>query len=178
MTTFITLPGIGSSGPAHWHTLWETAEPNMHRFQPKSWDAPQLGDWCDALDEAVAATTTSPVLVAHSLACLLVVHWSVRSARSVRGAFLVSVPDPASAKFPKIEAASFADVPNERLRFPSLIVASRDDPYGTLAYQRDSAAAWGSDFADVGACGHINGASNLGAWPEGRQLLEAFAARL
>ncbi|MCP1199041.1 alpha/beta hydrolase [Notoacmeibacter sp. MSK16QG-6] len=178
MTEFIILPGIGGSGSTHWQTFWEMKEPHMRRFSPASWDKPQLDDWCIALDEAVAAANSPPVLVAHSLACLLVAHWSVRSTRRAKGAFLVSVPDPAATEFPKAEANSFIDAPKEKLRFPSFIVASSDDPYGALAYQQDCAAAWGSDFVDIGACGHMNGESGLADWPAGRQLLETFEARL
>ncbi|MEG9472588.1 MAG: alpha/beta hydrolase [Sphingomonas sanguinis] len=29
-------------------------------------------------------------------------------------------------------------------------------------------------MVEVGALGHINGASGLGSWPEGRRLLTAF----
>jgi predicted alpha/beta hydrolase family esterase len=178
MPELIVLPGIGNSGERHWQTLWEQGEGAMRRFCPGSWDAPELDDWCDALDRAVTGASESPILVAHSLACLLVAHWSERSSLAVRGAFLVSVPDPTAAVFPRAEAASFVSVPARRLRFPSTIIASSNDPYGPLAYQRQRASEWGSDFVEVGAFGHINAASGVGAWPEGRRLLDRFAAGL
>ncbi len=113
--------------------------------------------------------------MAHSLACLLVAHWQAGSTLPVRGAFLVAVPDPLSGAFPS-EAAAFAAPPREKLRFPSLIVASSDDPYGSPSYAARCAAEWGSGLVDIGACGHINGASGLGDWPDGMALLRAFDA--
>ncbi|WP_333932793.1 MULTISPECIES: alpha/beta hydrolase [unclassified Bradyrhizobium] len=40
------------------------------------------------------------------------------------------------------------------------------------------AAQWGSELVNIDANGHINGASNLGDWPEGRRILKEFRARM
>lgn len=175
MTDIIILPGIGGSGEEHWQTHWERSNPRARRFQPTNWNQPDLSDWIAALDRAVAATEEAPLLVAHSLACLLIAHWQRASPLPVAGAFLVAVPDPKSEVFPA-EAAGFADVPQDRFRFPSLIVASSDDPYGTIGYARAQAARWGSGIVEAGALGHINGRSGLGDWPIGSVLFDAFAA--
>ncbi|THK37240.1 serine hydrolase family protein [Ensifer sp. MPMI2T] len=175
MTSIIILPGIGGSGEAHWQTLWEKEDPKMQRFRPTSWDEPDLADWISALERSVAAAPKPPILVAHSLACLLVAHWQQASTLTVAGAFLVAVPDPQAAAFPN-EAQSFANPPTEALRFPSLIVASADDPYGPLDYARGRARQWQSRLVEIGARGHINGESGLGDWPEGLILLTSFAA--
>nr|WP_202385401.1 alpha/beta hydrolase [Altericroceibacterium endophyticum] len=88
----LLLPGIGGSGPDHWQSHWERTDPDMTRFAPSDWDRPELADWCEALDRAVKSLDSSPILVAHSLACLL-----------------VAVPDPCGQAFPD-EARSFAQV--------------------------------------------------------------------
>lgn len=182
MAAIVTLPGIGGSGEAHWQSLWEASDPSMARFQPASWDQPELDDWIAALDRAVLAAAGPPLLVAHSLACLLVAHWAARREESagvaVRGAFLVAVPDPDGPAFPTAEAATFRGVPELALPFPALVVASSDDPYGSLEHARRRAAAWGAGLVEVGALGHINDASGLGGWPQGRMLLQAFRAGL
>ncbi|OCW59554.1 RBBP9/YdeN family alpha/beta hydrolase [Hoeflea olei] len=177
MTSFLTLPGIGGSGETHWQTLWEAADPGFARFRPSDWDAPDLADWLTALERHIDQSGPRPVLVAHSLACLLVVHAAERIADRIGGAFLVAVPDPGSAAFPAA-ASSFADPPRRPLPFPALIVASSDDPYAAPAYVRSCAQAWDVGLIDIGACGHINGTSGLGAWGQGRQLLAAFHAGL
>jgi predicted alpha/beta hydrolase family esterase len=177
MTIFVVLPGIGGSGPSHWQTLWQSADRSMRRFSPSSWDLPSLEDWLASLDTVVAACGSPPVLVAHSLACLLVAHWQARSGLQAKGAFLVAVPDTASASFP-VEALSFADPPAAPFRFPALMLASTDDPYAAPAFTRRCAEHWGCDLELLGALGHINGSSGLGDWPEGRARLDRFAASL
>ncbi|MGM4910269.1 RBBP9/YdeN family alpha/beta hydrolase [Rhizobium sp. 768_B6_N1_8] len=177
MTEIIHLPGIGNSGEFHWQSRWESADPSIRRFAPSNWDEPDLSDWIAALEQAVRAARTPPVLVAHSLACLLVAHWHEVSDLAIKGAMLVAVPDLASPAFPA-QAASFAEVPRKRFRFPSLIVASTDDPYGSLPYVETRAGQWGSALEVIGAAGHINGQSELGDWPEGLALLRNFASRL
>ena len=175
MTTFITVPGIGGSGEAHWQSRWEAGDPDFRRFGPASWDMPDLQDWIAALDRAVAAAPPAPVLVAHSLGCLAVAHWAGRAA--IAGAFLVAPPDPAGACFPPA-AAGFAAVPDARLPFPALVVASSDDPYAAPTYARDQARAWSAALVEAGALGHVNAASGLGDWPAGHALLDRFVAGL
>ena len=177
MASYITLPGIGGSGSTHWQTVWESAETGFSRFKPADWDSPNLEDWIQALDREIAASATAPILVAHSLACLLVAHWQARSSKPIAGAFLVAVPDPTSTAFPGA-ASGFANPPLSRFRFPSQIVASTDDPYGSPDYVRDRAEHWGSSIVELGALGHINGASGLGSWPQGRRLLSDFESNI
>ena len=175
MADIVILPGIGGTGETHWQSHWEKANSRMRRFEPMNWEQPDLDEWIAALDRAVGAATEPPLLVAHSLACLLVAHWQRVSSLSVVGAFLVAVPDPESDAFPA-EAAPFAHTPKGKFRFPSLIIASSDDPYGKLDYARTTAIQWGSGIVEAGALGHINGRSGLEDWPGGLALLTAFAA--
>ena len=175
MTDIVILPGIGGSGELHWQTRWEKTNPRCRRFQPTDWNQPDLEDWISALDRAVGAASKPPLLVAHSLACLLVAHWQQLSTAPVAGAFLVAVPNPQSEAFPA-EATSFANPPPSKFRFPSLIIASENDPYGTIEHARGKANQWGSGIVEVGELGHINEASGLQDWPQGNALLTAFAA--
>ncbi|WP_119270619.1 RBBP9/YdeN family alpha/beta hydrolase [Taklimakanibacter deserti] len=175
MTEFIVLPGIGGSGDSHWQTFWERANPAMRRFAPANWEAPDFKNWMAALELAVATARTPPLLIAHSLSCLLVAHWQKVSRLPVKGAFLAAVPDPSSPVFPT-NVDGFVTAPRERFRFPSLIVASANDPYGSLDYAKARAVQWGCQLHIAGALGHINGASNLGEWADGKALLEAFTA--
>jgi len=69
-------------------------------------------------------------------------------------------------------------VPDHALRFASLIIASTNDPYGTLEVTQRQARDWRSGLIVAGAFGHINAASGLGDWPQGRALLDAFRAGL
>ncbi|CAN7264311.1 alpha/beta fold hydrolase [Bradyrhizobium sp. LjRoot220] len=175
MVEIIIVPGIGGSGESHWQTRWEDANPQWRRLQPTDWDQPELDDWIAALDREVGAARHPPLLVAHSLGCLLVAHWQQVSTAPVAGAFLVAVPNPEAPAFPA-EAASFVRTPQTRFRFPSLIIASANDPYGTVDYARGRASQWGGSIAELGELGHINQTSKLEDWPQGKALLAAFAA--
>jgi uncharacterized protein len=175
MIDIVILPGIGGSGELHWQTLWERVDPRCRRFHPADWDKPALTDWIDALDRAIGAASRPPLLVAHSLACLLVAHWQQRSPSRIAGAFLVAVPDSQAPSFPA-EAIGFANPPSNRFRFPSLVVASANDPYGSIEHARGKAKQWGSGIVEIGAFGHLNAASGLEDWPQGKALLTAFAA--
>jgi uncharacterized protein len=177
MTTFIMLPGIGGSGGDHWQTLWERSHPSMRRFSPPDWDKPELSEWCRALQDAIDAADPPVILVAHSLACLLVAHWAMESRSIVAGAFLVSVPDPEASAFPSA-ASSFKDVPSTALPFSSIIIASTNDPYGSIDYIQKRAQEWNSELVKIGKHGHINASSNLGEWDEGYSLLRNFVCDL
>jgi predicted alpha/beta hydrolase family esterase len=62
-------------------------------------------------------------------------------------------------------------MPLSRLPFPSILVASSNDEYVTLDRAGAFAEAWGSRFVHIGAAGHINATSGLGAWSRGQALL-------
>ncbi|MFM0296191.1 MULTISPECIES: RBBP9/YdeN family alpha/beta hydrolase [Paraburkholderia] len=176
----LVLPGYQGSGAGHWQTRWEALDPSFVRVRMTDWDHPERDAWCRTLDAAVAAADAPVVFAAHSLGCLTVAFWASQYAGAaqlakVAGALLVAPPDPAEAHFPQ-DASGFAPVPLTRLPFPSIVVASRDDPYGGVPFSQTCANAWGSRWIDIGARGHINADSGLGDWDEGREWLESFGA--
>lgn len=174
---FIIVPGINGSGPDHWQSRWQAAMPAAAvRIEPASLDQPDLQDWIDALERAVAAAPRPPVLVCHSLGCLLYLHWRARSARAIRAVVLVAVPDPQGPAFPA-GAARFADLPEVNLRdVPVLAIASTDDPYDLLGRGAAWVKARGARLRDLGPRGHLNAASGLGDWPEGWALVTELLA--
>lgn len=176
--TIVIVPGIGNSGPDHWQSHWEAAIPGAIRMAPASWDAPDLRDWMAALDEAVAQAAAPPVLICHSLGCLLFAHWRAASARVVRGAWLAAVPDPGGPLFPAA-ARAFANVPGGDFGgLPVLAIASSDDGYDPSGRGIAWASARGATPLRLGPRGHLNAEAGLAQWPEGRALLTAFVAGL
>jgi uncharacterized protein len=169
--TVLILPGIGNSGPKHWQSLWEMANPSFVRVQQRDWDHPVCDEWLDVLEASVAATGADTVLVAHSLGCMLVDHWAATTRLNIRGALLVAPPDPDGPAFPT-DAVGFSALPLKPFAFPSIVVASSNDPYGSPDFARSAAAAWGSSLVDIGPAGHINSDSGLGKWPAGLFLLQ------
>lgn len=171
----LILPGIGNSDRDHWQTLWESANPGFIRVQQRDWHNPVCDEWVNGLEQAVAKIGESPVLVAHSLGCLCVAHWAARTSLNIKGALLVAPPNPKGGDFPP-EARGFYPVPLNSFGFPSIVVASSNDPYARLEFARGCASGWGSCFVNIGAAGHINSESGLGDWPEGLALYQELTA--
>jgi predicted alpha/beta hydrolase family esterase len=174
----LVLPGLGGSGPEHWQTRWQACEPGCARVEQREWDQPDLGEWLRTVDEALAAGEGPVVLVAHSLACALVAHGARRPAwSSVVAALLVAPADVDSEARTPPETRCFSPMPTGPLPFSATVVASHDDPFVAHERARELARGWGAEFVDAGTVGHINAASGLGDWAEGRRLLRALVAR-
>ncbi|MFI5010749.1 MAG: RBBP9/YdeN family alpha/beta hydrolase [Hyphomicrobiales bacterium] len=176
------IPGLGNSGPDHWQTRWEQKLSTGRRVVQEDWERPSLGPWTGRIADEVARSEKAGrpvVLIAHSLGGLAVAHAAKRlEASKVAGAYLITPPSDASvASLTEVDPA-FLPTPLERLPFPSVLVASRTDPYGTLAEAQTRAKAWGSTFVDAGNAGHINVASGHGPWPEGLMRLATFLKSL
>ena len=167
----LVLPGYADSGPEHWQSFWERDDPNCRRVVQDDWLEPKLGDWVAALDRAVAACAAPPVLVAHSLGCALAVRWAARPGARARGALLVAPADVDSPDHTPDEVREFGPMPLEPLPFPSIVVASTDDPFVSTARAQVFARAWGSRLVTLPAAGHVNADAGFGPWPEGRALL-------
>jgi predicted alpha/beta hydrolase family esterase len=150
--------------------------PNFRRVEQADWEKPRCADWVANLDAAVVAAGPEAILVAHSAACALVAHWAAAHDRPVRGALLVAPSDVEAPSYPA-GPTGFAPMPLSPLPFATTVVASTDDPYVSLDRARLFAARWGSQFVVIGAAGHINTASGLGAWPAGLDLLAEVAGR-
>jgi hypothetical protein len=173
----VTVPGWHGSGPAHWQTIWEQNHPEYFRISHRDWRSTHRPDWVNAIDKSVLSRAGNGVLVAHSLGCLAVVWWAVtrpESSRQVQGAMLVAPPDLASSPGALPALASFTPLPLAPLPFPSLVVASENDPYAGIAAAEGFARNWGSEFVNMGLSGHINVDSGHGPWPVGQLHFERF----
>ena len=173
LSPVIIVPGLGNSGPQHWQRLWQTRLGTAARAAEQlDWDRPDRAAWIQCLDAVIRAQPGPSVLVAHSLSCALVAHWAAKHDAEIAGALLVAPADTDSDHHTPPEAHVFRPMPLRPLYFRSIVVASRDDPYVAIDRARSFATAWGSEFIDIGAAGHINPASGFGPWPLGEVLLE------
>lgn len=172
-----TLPGWQSSGPDHWQTRWEALH-GYQRIEQHDWQRPLRGDWSVRLQEVVLDSPAPVVLVAHSLACILVAWWAAHSplARTkIQAALLVAPPDIERHDL-RQQLPGWAPIARQQLPFPAVLVASSNDFYGSSAHAQALAQAWGADYVNVGERGHLNAESQLGDWPEGLALLQAVLA--
>ena len=169
--SILVLPGLGGSGPDHWQTAWIEAFPAMQRVEQTNWQAPSYPDWAARLTEAVTRAPRPIVLVAHSLGTSLTMRWSLErreQAKRIAGALLVAPTD--RDRFdasPSSPVRGWGPMLLERLPFPSMVIASRNDDRVSFDRAEAFAKAWGSTLVDAGNRGHIGSASKLGLWPFG-----------
>ncbi len=176
MTPILIIPGLGGSGPYHWQTHMEHSFPSAFRVHQDDWDQPDRAAWAERLAASIAAAPGA-VLVAHSLGCALVACLAVEHPElAVDAALLVAPADVDRTDRLPDQVREFAPMPRRPLPFRSIVVASSNDPYMTLPRAREYAAAWGADFVDAGALGHINVDAGFGLWPAGERILRALMA--
>ncbi|MBY0421079.1 MAG: alpha/beta hydrolase [Parvularculaceae bacterium] len=185
---FVIVPGWTDSGPDHWQTRWETRLKTARRAPIPDYDKPERDAWVRAIVASANAASRPVFCVAHSLGCIAVAHAADALKGRVVGAMLVAAPDLGA---PEVVDAFLAEAgegverprgfdptPLAALPFPSLLVASRNDPFCAFSRAEALADAWGSTLVDAGEAGHIHTAAGYGPWPEGAMRLGAFLKSL
>ncbi|MCG2839621.1 alpha/beta hydrolase [Sandaracinobacter sp. RS1-74] len=174
-TQVLNVPGLGNSGALHWQSRWEQRYPWFERVELGLWHSPDRNIWVERLDRAIRAAGRPVILVAHSLGCLSVAWWAAISGQGYRdpvaGALLVAPADPERPGASDC-IARFGPAPRTPLPFPSILVASRNDPHADFARSQQFARQWGSHLVDAGDAGHLNADSGLGDWPLGISLVD------
>lgn len=174
----LIVPGYTNSGPEHWQTRWEAKLSTARRVEQAEWSKPVREDWTARVVDAVNKAERPAVIVAHSLGIPTVIHAIPEFRTKVAGAFLVAPPDVSNPAIRPKHLMTFGPYPRDPLPFPSVVIASRNDPYSAFDVAEDTAAAWGSLFIDAGEAGHINSDSGFGPWPEGSMVFAQFLSRL
>lgn len=179
----LIIPGHGNSGPDHWQTRWQSKLASARRVEQASWHEPERDEWVRSIADAIDAAEKPVVLVAHSLGVSAAIGALAQRGGKVAGAFFVSPPNllqPGQLPpglHPK-RLSTFGPYCRDPLPFPSITVASRNDPFGSYEHAGDIANAWGSLLVDAGNSGHINVESGHGPWPEGTMVFAQFLSRL
>lgn len=171
----LIVPGLGGSEEAHWQSRWAGRMATARVVEQDDWHAPEPAAWRARVVEAVTAASRPVILIGHSLGVVACVAAAAEFPHGrVRGALFVALPDvEETPNLPGIVRA-FAPLPRAPLPFPSLLVASRTDPYCDFARAETFASAWGATLVDAGESGHLNVASGHGPWPEGLMRLAGF----
>ena len=175
----LIVPGWTNSGPDHWQTRWQSRLKTARRVEQADWDHPHRRQWVERVVAAVAEAQKPVMLVAHSCGVATIAHAAARLHDDrVIGAFLVApASEEATESIPGIDPA-FVPFPRDPLPFPSLLVASRNDPHCRYEDSGEMALNWGSTLVDAGDVGHINTASGHGPWPEGAMRFGWFLKQL
>lgn len=174
----LIVPGYTNSGPDHWQSRWQARLSTARRVEQAEWSKPVREDWVAKVAEAVNEAEKPVVLVAHSLGVATAVQAIGAFRKPVAGAFFVAPPDVANPEIRPKHLMTFGPYPRAPLPFPTLVIASRNDHFGSFAQAEDIAAAWGAQLLDAGNAGHINAESGFGPWPEGSLTFARFLSRL
>ncbi|MEO7990214.1 MAG: alpha/beta fold hydrolase [Chryseolinea sp.] len=174
MTHYFIIPGLGNSGPEHWQTYFETLGDNFQRINQKEWDAPKCNDWIETIDKTLSGYDLSNViLIGHSLGCATIAHWAKKYNKKIKGALLVA-PSDIEAPMYSFTTPGFLPVPNDKINFRTIVVASTNDQWVSIERAEYFASQWGSEFINIGKAGHINAVSGHYQWKEGLEILKTL----
>jgi predicted alpha/beta hydrolase family esterase len=166
---YLILHGYQGSGPGHWQS-WlagrlRSLDATVRFPDLPDADVPQPQSWLEALDRELDSFAEEPVVICHSLACLLWMHHAAREGAKPASRLLLVAP-------PSLEGApeilhSFFPAPHVELANARLVCAD-NDPY----CPEGAANLYTGLPADVllGA-GHITPDAGYGPWP----AVEAWA---
>ena len=179
----LQLPGWLGSGPGHWQSQWEQQWGDQ-RVEQVDWQQPLRGDWQIALQEHMwsqqqdEAISTRFVLVAHGLACHLIAAWAAHSPHVdwVSAALLVAPPDLSPGQDLAAALPTWSPPILQTLPFPSVMLSSDNDTYASPEASAKMAWAWGCAHQVLPQAGHLDADSGLGAWPQGRVVLNDLMA--
>ena len=176
MAPFLILHGLEGSGPDHWQTwlvgrLRERGERVSYPHLPDPFD-PHPADWLRALDDELSVLD-EPVVICHSLACLLWLRAAARPTGRLASRVLLVAPPyrddlPPVARFLD-HGARARDV--TRSAGETLILCSDDDPYCPPGAVTTYAEPLGIPAHVVPGGGHLNPDAGYGEWPD----VEAWA---
>ena len=174
--TTLFVPGLRDHVAEHWQTHMAAQIPGSVTVEPLTENRLCRKARVAALDAALASIENEVVLVAHSAGVLMTVFWDLMPSCRIRGALLVTPADvetPLPEGYPKfddLDANGWLPIPRQRLSFPAVVVASRNDPLAARDKVADLASAWGAKLHDAGEVGHLNPAAGYGPWAKGMEL--------
>ncbi len=172
----LLLPDIDSAGFGYWQEHWAASRIDCAGIAMGGADHPDRNSWITRLDQAIRRLDAPVVLVGHGVGALTIAWWAALLGQEVEadiiGALLVAPVDPAGEGHERMHA--FAPLPSTILPFPSLVIASENDPGVSVDRAFDIARQWGSGFARFGECGHFGVGDGIGWWPQGEELLDRF----
>jgi predicted alpha/beta hydrolase family esterase len=176
--TVLFVPGLRDHVEDHWQTHAALAFPGSVTVEPLIEDRLSRAARVAALDAALQAIPGDVVIAAHSAGCLMVAFWALAPTRPVKAALLATPADvehplpPGYPSYDDLSANGWVPTPRAALQFPTLVVASRNDPLALFDRVEGFARDWGAAVHDAGEVGHLNAPAGYGPWPDGHTLIE------
>lgn len=175
--TVVIVPGLRDHVADHWQTLLAERMGDTRTVPPVEHDKLNCAVRVAALEQVLAGISGPVILVAHSAGVVITVQWAQRHTRAIEGALLATPPDfdsPLPEGYPTLEDVrhnGWTPTPCAPLPFPSIAVASTNDPLARFERVAEMAGHWGSRFVNAGAVGHLNPAAGYGRWSQGEELV-------
>lgn len=169
----ITIPGLHNSNEDHWQTRFEISDPaGFKRVEQVNWDEPDCDAWIKKIESELKDFNRSElILIGHSIGCMAIVKWQEKFGHRIKGALLVAPSDAERENYPSY-ITGFTPIPNKKLPFPTIVVASDNDHVTEIERSKEFARNWGSQLVVLKNAGHIEPSSGFGNWPLGLELIE------
>lgn len=167
--SYLILHGYQGSGPGHWQS-WlagrlRSGDAAVHFPDLPDADQPRLEAWLDALERELEQFSEPPVVVCHSLGCILWMHHIARGGKPAERVLLVAPP---SADAVPDVLDHFFPVPDDVGLEDARLVCSDNDPYCPDGANN---LYLGVPADVLVGEGHINTDAGYGPWP----AVEAWA---
>ncbi len=179
--TVLFVPGLRDHVDEHWQTHAARAIPGSVTVEPLTLDRLSRAARVAALDAALNSIEGDVVIAAHSAGCLMVAHWAENPTRAIKAALLATpadVENPLPTGYPTPDALNeggWVPMARSKMPFPTLVVASQNDPLARFDRVADLAKNWGATLHDGGEVGHLNPPAGFGPWPKGLELIAQLA---
>jgi uncharacterized protein len=166
------VPETGPLPPDHWIARWSAKLSTARLIETVDPTATPA-----RLISAVERAERPALLIGYSTGAVAVaLAAQAMGCGDVRGAFLVAPPADDTLK--TLDGGVWPAAPRTRLPWPSVLVASRTDPWSSHRQSLALASDWGSDFIDAGESGRLDADSGHGPWPDGLLKLGGFLKKL
>lgn len=170
----LNIPGWKNSREGHWQTIWEASDPSVFsRIQQDNWQHPTKEHWVPIIAQAIQQAGQDVLVTAHSIGVTAFIHAVHEYELQVKGALLVTPSDPQHPDCPE-ELKNFQVIPNKKLPFHTILVASTNDTAIDFPKAVELAVDWQCTLQVLENAGHLTPKDGFGAWPEGKRLLKQF----
>jgi predicted alpha/beta hydrolase family esterase len=168
----INIPGLHNSDTSHWQTNFERTDPNnFFRVTQENWNEPDCNTWINQIElELKNFNHAELILIGHSIGCMAIVKWYEKYGHIIKGALLVAPSDSERDGYPTY-ISGFVPIPTFKMPFPTIFVASTNDPVTEMDRSKAFAYNWGSELIILENAGHIEPKSGFGDWEYGLTLI-------
>ena len=173
----LIVPRIGGAALGDWPSRWRAKLSTARFVHPPDPADRRREAWIEAVAGAAREARRPALFVGHGLGATAIVDAAAALGEvDIRGAFLVTPPD--ERGLGRLAGAEWTPPPSAPLPWPSVVVASRNDPLGAYDVVAALASDWGADLVDAGEAGGLDALSGHGPWPEGLMRLAALIKRI